>query len=68
MDIVTFIKIANVIILLGNLALMIENMRALKRGEQIIDDAERYRAKCAAELARAKLAANSSGFVKCDKM
>lgn len=68
MDIVTFMKIANVIILFGNLALMIENMRALKRGEQIITDAERYKAKCAAELAKAKLAANSSDFAKCDKM
>lgn len=58
MDIVTLIKIANVIILLGNLALMIENMRALKKGEQIIADAERYKAKCAAELAKAKLAAD----------
>lgn len=59
MEIAFIIKIANIVILLGNLALIIMNVRTLKKGERIVAEAERHRAKCISMLKEAEQIGNS---------
>lgn len=59
MEITLIIKIANVTILLGNLALMIMNVRTLKKGERIVAEAELHKAECISMLKEAEQLRNS---------